>query len=361
MTFAQPLYLYLTPIAVGALALLLWWSERRRRGALARLGSPALVSRMMAGVNTRGRRWQRILWLVAATLLMIALARPQWGEQVETVSRQGVQLVVALDISTSMLADDIKPSRLERARLEIADLMQRLEGDEVALVLFSGASFVQFPLTSDYATARKFLEGAEPGVISKPGTNVGDALRTALNAFDAESGSQKVLLLITDGKAHDADTLRVAQEVADQGVRIYTIGFGSPEGAPVPQVDAFGRVAGTKLDAQGLPVISRLDEGTLQEIARIGGGVYARAETGGQELVVLTDALAQMQRGDVGETTDVRRMERFQLFLGLALAALLAATLIPDTLAARRKPQRAARAPAPAAAAKTPPATQRGG
>lgn len=352
MLFAQPLYLYLIPVVVGGLALLLWWSERQRRAALARLGSPALISRLSARVNTRGRDWQRILWLVAAALLMVALARPQWGEQVETIERQGLQLVVALDVSTSMLAGDIKPSRLERARLEIADLMQRLQGDEVALVLFSGASFVQFPLTSDYTTARKFLEGAKPGVISRPGTNVGDALRTSLNAFDSESGSQKVLLLISDGEAHDADTLRVAQEVADQGVRIYTIGFGSPEGAPVPQLDVFGRVVGTKLDAQGLPVISRLDEATLAQIARIGGGVYARAEAGGQELAVLTDALAQMQRGSVGETTDVRRIERFQIFLALALAALLGATLIPDALAPRRS--------VPAAPANVAPAPQRG-
>jgi Ca-activated chloride channel family protein len=323
-------------VAVGVLALLLWWSERRRHAALARLGNPALIRRMTAGVNTQGRRWQRILWLAATALLMVALARPQWGEQVETIERQGLQLVVALDVSTSMLADDIKPSRLERARLEIAELMQRLQGDEVALVLFSGASFVQFPLTSDYATARKFLEGAEPGVISRPGTDVGGALRTALNAFEAESESQKVVVLITDGEAHDAETLRAAQELADADVRIFTIGFGSPEGAAVPQVDVFGRVVGTKIDAQGLPVISKLDEATLQEIANIGGGIYSRAEAGGQELAMLTDALAQMQRGDVGETSDVRRIERFQLFLALALAALLAATLIPDTLAPRR-------------------------
>lgn len=345
--FANPLFLYTMPVVVGLLALLLVWSERRRRAALARLGSPALIQQLNAGVNARGRLWQRVFWLLAAALLMVALARPQWGEQVQTIERQGLQLVVALDVSTSMLADDIKPSRLERARLEVADLMQRLQGDEVALVLFSGASFVQFPLTSDYATARKFLAAAKPGVISKPGTNVGDALRTAMGAFDQESGSQKVLLLITDGEAHDTDTLRIAQEVADQGVKIYTIGFGSPEGAPVPQLDVFGRVVGTKLDAQGLPVISKLDEATLQQIADIGGGAYARAQAGGQELDALAAAMAQMQRASVGETQDIRRIERYQLFLALALAALLVATLIPDTIIKRRV-QAAPAAPAPA-------------
>lgn len=341
MIFADPIYLYLLPFVVGGLVALLAWSEQRRRAALAALGTPALIARLSRDVNWGGRRWQRVLWVIAAAALMVALARPQWGEQTETMQREGLQVVVALDVSASMLADDIKPTRLERARFEIADLMQRLDGDEVALVLFSGSSFVQFPLTSDYATARRFLQSAKPGVISKPGTNVGDALKTALGAFDETSGSQRVIVLITDGEAHDAGVLDAAQRAADQGVRLYTLGFGSPDGAPVPQFDRNGQFAGQKIDENGLPVVSRLDEATLQEIARIGSGQYWRATSVGSELDALVSDLAQLQHGSIGETQGVRRVERFQWFLALALAALVAAQMIPGRLASR--PERALR------------------
>ncbi len=346
MLFAEPIYLYLMPLVVGGLAALLLWSERRRRALLAQLGAPALIERLSRDVNHRGRRHRLLLWLVAAAALMLALARPQWGERIETVQSEGIQVVVALDISTSMLADDIKPTRLERARLEIAELMNRLDGDEVALVLFSGSAFVQFPLTSDYATARRFLESARPGVISKPGTNVSEALQAAHNAFDTNSSSQRVVVLITDGEAHDADALRTAQALADEGIRIDAIGFGSPEGAPVPQVDADGRVVGPRLDAIGAPLLTRLDEATLEEIARIGGGRYARAEASGQELDALIDALSRLQQGAMGERQDVRRVERFQLFLAIALGALGASMLVPD----RVPPRRAAPSLAPSSA-----------
>ena len=207
----------------------------------------------------------------------MALARPQWGAETQEVERKGVQVMVALDVSNSMLAQDVKPSRLERAKLEIADLMRRLGGDEVGLVLFSGASFIQFPLTSDYATAQSFLDDARPSVISKPGTDIGDAVRTALRGFDEHSNSQRVILLITDGEGHDPNSLDVVKQAAEEGVLFYTIGFGSPEGVPVPLVDDAGNVVGYKQDAAGETVLTRLDEKTLQEVARIGGGQYYRA------------------------------------------------------------------------------------
>lgn len=342
MGFVEPQYLYLAPLVLGGLIALFAWSEQRRRAALAALGNPALIARLTRGVNWAGRRWQRILWAVAAAALLVALARPQWGEQAETVQREGLQVVVALDISTSMLVDDLKPSRLERAKLEIADLMQRLDGDEVALVLFSGSSFVQFPLTSDYATARRFLEGARPGIISKPGTDVSDAFRTAMGAFDENSGSQRVILLITDGEAHDSNVLVTAQQIADQGVRLFTLGFGSPEGAPVPQIDINGQYVGMKIDEKGAPVISKLDETTLQEIARLGGGKYWRASAAGSELDELIGDLSRLQHGSISETEDVRRTERFQWFLAIAIGALVAGLLIPDRVGARPAPMPAA-------------------
>ncbi len=343
MSFGAPIYLLMIPLVGGLLGLLLLWSERARRDALGRLGNPALVARLTAGSNPR-RRWARALLAGGgALLLLFALARPQWGQEVRMVQREGLQVVVALDVSTSMLADDLKPNRLARAKLEIADLMERLDGDELALVLFSGASFVQFPLTSDYNTARQFLQGAAPGAISQPGTNVGDAIATTLGAFDENSGAQKVLVIVTDGEAHDADALTQAQAAADAGVRIFTVGMGSPDGAPVPQLDAFGNVVGQKIGTDGAPVVTRLDEATLQQIAEIGGGSYALATPGGEHLDALQAALDSMQEGEFGEQTDVRRIERFQPFAALALLLLAAATLLPVST------RKSVEAPVPAA------------
>ncbi len=183
MTFGSPTYLYGLFLIPAAIVFLLW-AERQRRRAIARVGEPALIARLSDSVNTRGRRIKLVLWIGALTLLIIALARPQWGEVKQSVSQKGVQVMVALDVSKSMLAQDLKPDRLTRAKMEIDQLMNHLNGDEVGLAAFSGASFVLFPLTSDYNTARSFLDSANPGVVSRPGTAIGEAIRTAMRGFD---------------------------------------------------------------------------------------------------------------------------------------------------------------------------------
>lgn len=329
MTFAEPTFLYallLLPVA----ALFLLWATRRRQAALTRLGNPALVEKLSATVNWRGRRWQTWLWFLALTLSVIALARPQWGTKIEVVEQQGVQTMVALDVSKSMLAEDVKPDRLSRAKLEIADLMNHLGGDEVGLVLFSGASFIQFPLTSDYATARGFLDSARPEVISKPGTAIGDAIRTAMSGFDLKRASQKVIILITDGEDHEADTLAMAQKAADEGIILYTIGFGSPEGEPIPEYNDQGQAIGYKKDQQGEVVLSKLDEATLQRIAQIGHGQYYRASADGSEVTALISELSQLQKAKLAKQFETRGVERFQSFLLIVLAAMMAIELIPD-------------------------------
>ncbi|MGB4868404.1 MAG: VWA domain-containing protein, partial [Candidatus Promineifilaceae bacterium] len=237
MTFAKPTFLYFLAL-IPLFALFLVWANNRRKADLSRLGDRTLIDRLSAGINWQGRRWRSVLWLVALALIIIALARPQWGSEVQTINQEGLQVMVALDVSQSMLAEDIKPNRLERAKLEISDLMDRLNGDEIGLVLFSGASFIQFPLTSDYNTARMYLDGANPSVISRPGTAIGDAIRTAVSGFDESLDSQKVLVVISDGEDRETDPQAAAQEAADQGILIYTIGFGTPEGEPVPETDA---------------------------------------------------------------------------------------------------------------------------
>jgi Ca-activated chloride channel family protein len=332
MTFVQPIFLYSLIFVLPLVAAFVIWAGRRQKAALAQLGNPALVQRLSATVNWRGRRWQTALWFVALTMLMASLARPQWGSETHETKQQGIEVMVALDVSNSMLAQDIKPDRLSRAKLEIADLMNRLGGNEIGLVLFSAASFVQFPLTNDYGTARSFLENARPTVISKQGTNIGDAIRTALAGFDLKRNSQKVIVLVTDGENLEGDALAMVEQAAQQGVKLYTIGFGSPEGEPIPELNDRGEITGYKKDEQGQVVMSRLDEATLQKIAEIGGGKYYRAATDGSELAALAAELDSLQKGELSTQLETWGIERFQSFLWLALAALVVMELIPDRI-----------------------------
>lgn len=342
MTFANPLFLYLLLILLPMMALFMLWTGRNHKAALIRLGNPVLVRRLSSSVNWRGRRWHMALWFVALTMLLVSLARPQWGAETREVEQEGIEVMVALDVSNSMLAQDIKPDRLSRAKLEIADLMDRLGGDEIGLVLFSGASFIQFPLTSDYATARTFLDNARPEVISKQGTNIGDAIRTAMSGFDLNRSSQKVIVLITDGENLAGDAPAMAQHAADQGIMIYTIGFGSAEGEPVPEYNALGEVMGYKRDKNGEVVISKLDEATLQQLARIGGGKYFQATVDGSELSALVAELNALQKGELASRVETWSIERFQSFLWVALITLVVMEFIPDRMRQKAAQKRAA-------------------
>ena len=337
MIFAKPNYLLLL-LVLPAAGFFLLWAKRSQNRALKQLGDNALIKKLTANINWRGRKWRMFLWFATVALLIISLARPQWGSEVHEINQEGLQVMVALDVSQSMLAQDIKPNRLDRAKLEIADLMHKLDGDEIGLVLFSGASFIQVPLTSDYNTALTYLDSADPGVISRPGTVIGDAIRTAMLGFDPDLASQKVLILMTDGEDHETNPLEAAQEVADQGVLIYSIGFGTPLGEPVPVTDNRGDIIGYKQDQQGNVVLSKLDEDTLQSIAQIGKGRYYRASADGRELNSLLSEIDKLQKAQLQSRFDIRYTERFQIFLGLALLALIIAELIPDRRIKRSSP-----------------------
>jgi Ca-activated chloride channel family protein len=331
MVFAHPQFLMLL-ILVPLTALLIAWAGKKRNQALNRLGDDKLIHRLTATINWRGRRWQTALSLIALSLLIITLARPQWGTEVREIDQEGLQVMIALDVSQSMMAEDIKPNRLERAKLEIADLTQRLDGDEIGIALFSGASFLQVPLTSDYQTALTYLDSAGPNSISRPGTVIGDAIKTAISGFDPDLSSQKVLIIMTDGEDRETDPVSAAQEAADEDILIYTIGFGTPEGEPVPVTDGQGNILGYKEDEQGQVVLSQLDESTLSGIAQTGNGKYYRATADGQELDELLAEIDNLQRVQLQSRFEVRHIERFQIFLGLAIAALVIGELIPERL-----------------------------
>lgn len=340
MTFGAPQYLWALaalPVLVG----FVWWMSARRQASVLRIGDPALIERLSASVNRGARLRRAVLWFVGAGLVIAALARPQWGSDVEVVEHRGVQVMVALDISRSMLAQDVKPSRLDRAKLEISDLMSRLTGDEIGIVLFSGASFIQFPITFDYATARTYLSHAHPDAITRQGTVIAEAIETAMTGFSDQRTGQKVIVVMTDGENHEGDPVEEARRAASEGAVVYTIGFGSVQGEPLPEYDESGALAGFREDAQGDVVISRLDEETLVRVAEAGGGRYFRAA----DPDAISDLAAEIQSFE-DETLESEfsrtKIERFQIFLLAGVLALAAAEVMTDRFSIRIGRRRAA-------------------
>ena len=298
------------------------------------------MRRLTANVNTKGRLIGRGLTVAALALAIVALARPQWGESLQTVEREGVQIIIALDVSRSMLAEDVKPSRLVRAKLEIADLMQRLQGDEVGLVLFSGAAFLQFPLTFDYLSAKNFIENANTEMITRQGTNIAQAIEVSGRSFSEELISQKVILIITDGENQDGDAIEAAREARDDGTLIYTIGVGTADGEPIPLRSPRGRLIEYVQDRQGNMVFSRLDENMLRSVAEAGGGKFIRLEGSTNAVSQFTEELAALEKASVGSEVEATKIERFQIFAFASILLLIAGEVIPDR---RRNRERAGR------------------
>ena len=329
MKFAQPAYLWLL-ILLPITAAFFWLVGRNRRRALARLGNPTLLTRLSASVSFTKRHWKQALILFTLLCLTVALARPQLGSRLERVEQRGIEVVIALDTSSSMLAQDLEPNRLEQAKLAIADLMDMVPGAQFALVVFAGESFIQFPLTADVGAALMLINAADTSIVSLPGTAIGDAIRTSLRAFNERSVGQRVLVLFTDGEDHDTDPMGAAEEAAEAGVMIYPIGFGNPAGEPIPEFDAQGDLAGYKKGEQGNTVLSRLDEATLRLIARTTGGEYFRATPGGQEMRDLADEISALRHGETEGKMLVQHIERFQIPVALALMGLIAEFMLSD-------------------------------
>lgn len=325
--------LWLLPV----LLLFQLWTFRRRDQLLRRFVEPALAARLVAGVS-RPRQILRAGMISAAVgLALLSLAGVRAGYSWEEVRRSGVDLVVALDVSRSMQVQDASDSedltRLERAQREVSDLLGRLEGDRVALVPFAGTAFIECPLTLDYGAASLFLRDLDTDRIPVRGTAIGKAIRTSLRAFEgAGSRDNQAILLITDGEDHSGKAMRAAEEAAEAGVRIFVIGIGRDEGAPIPTADG-----GLLRDRKGELVLSRLDEPTLQRIALNTGGTYVRSVTGDVDLETIYNQGIKSRLADQ-ELESARRKrwnDRFQWLLGLSLLLLLLEPLVPES---RRRP-----------------------
>lgn len=319
------------------LAALLWVAGRRRRRALERFADALLADRLAASVSPTLRRVKTGLAVAALGFAMLALARPQFGTRVETVRSVGQDIIVAVDLSRSMLAQDVAPSRLERARLSILRLLGRLDGDRIGLVAFAGDAFVQSPLTIDYAAAALFLDAMEPDLMPVQGTDLGAALRVSLDAFEESAGEARVLVVVTDGEDHEGTFQDEVERAVAMGVRIHTVGVGSAEGVPIPVVDAGGRPQRFLRDEDGNVVTTRLDEATLRAVAEGTGGRYVRVGTGGTAFDDLMEELA----GGEGVELDTRQVtqyeEQYAYFLGLAFLLLLIDAALPERRRSRNR------------------------
>ena len=322
--------LLLAYVLVPLLALFLWHAVRRRRRAVARFGNTVLMERLSKSINHRARAAKAVLLLITTAMLVTALARPQFGTRVETVRRAGQDIVVALDVSASMLAEDVVPNRLERAKHAVRSLIDMLEGDRIGLVAFAGQAFVQSPLTVDYGAATMFLNAMDPDLIPVPGTDLGAAMEKSLDAFVAEDAQHRVLILITDGEDHLGDIDPQVERALEQGVRIHTVGIGSTDGVPIPQFDDTGRRRGFLRDDDGEVVTTRLDEATLEDISRRTGGRFYRASAGQSELELLADEIAGMEDRELDAQQFTQFEEQYQIFLGLALVLLTIEVLVPE-------------------------------
>jgi Ca-activated chloride channel family protein len=278
--------------------------------------------------KTRLQPWATLLMWLCALCVALALTRPQWGLLEQTIQQEGLDIVIAIDLSSSMRANDLRPSRIENARRELAFLVEELSGNRIGLVGFAGSAFLFCPLTLDTDAVEMFLGEMTIEAVPVPGTSLGEAVRVAMETFklsEDDKGGSKVILLLTDGEDHESRPVELAKQAKEAGIVIDTIGIGTPEGAIVP--DAYG---GVVKDDTGQPVESKLDGATLKEMAEITGGMFLRIDSDSDGLNSYLSRLRKRQKRSFGSKTEVLRQERFPLFLGLATFLFLLALIVEE-------------------------------
>lgn len=315
--FGEPVYLYLL-IVIPILVILYLYSNYRRRKKLRRYGDMELLRHLMPEVSRF--RPDIKFWLTLAALVMVIfmLAQPQFGSKMETVKRQGIETVVALDVSNSMMAQDVAPSRLEKSKKLISRLVETFNNDKVAMIVFAGEAFTQLPITSDYVSAKMFLETISPSLISTQGTDIRAAIDLAMKSFTPNEGVGRAIVLITDGENHEGGAIEAAQEAVKKGVHVFVLGVGSPDGSPIP-VEGSNEF---RRDKDGNVVVTRLNEDMCREIARAGGGMYVRVDNTNNAERALNAEISKLAKADVETQVFTEFNEQFQVLAWLALILL---------------------------------------
>lgn len=326
--FEEPAYLYLL-LLLPLLAAFYLYSNYRRRKNIRKFGDPELMAQLMPDVSKYRPDVKFWMVFVAIGLFSVLLARPQFGSKLETVKRQGVEVMIALDISNSMLAQDVQPSRLQKAKRLVAQLVDKMENDKVGMIVFAGDAFTQLPITSDYISAKMFLESIDPSLISKQGTAIGAAINLASRSFTPQEGVGRAVIVITDGENHEGGAVEAAQEAAEKGMQVFVLGVGSPDGSPIPAEDGSNNF---RRDKDGNVIVTRLNEQMCQEIAKAGNGMYIRVDNTNSAEKVLNNEIAKLSKADVESQVYTEFDEQFQ-----ALAWLMLILLVVEMLILERK------------------------
>lgn len=314
-------YLYLLGIIPALIALFILAGIWRKR-AIKRFGDLPLMQRLTPTRSVVRPIAKAVLVTLAAFFLIIAMANPQMGRKLETVKREGVEIMIALDVSNSMMAEDIKPNRLEQAKLAISQLIKRLQNDKLGLIVFAGQAYVQLPLTTDYSAARLFLNSVNTSIVPVQGTAIGAAIELALESFDPDTEGNKALVIISDGENHEENAMENAQKAAESGIQVHTIGIGSPQGVPIPVYNTMGR-KDFRRDNEGNVVITKLNESMMRELAAVGDGTYVKANNVTAALRLIFNKINELEKQEFGTAKVADYESWYQIPLAICLFFLV--------------------------------------
>lgn len=315
--------LILIPLVLGVYVGVAWWRDRK----LAQLGELELLGRLTP-LYSKYKQWTKaVLSLLALTLLIVGWSNPQWGTKKEKVTRKSIDVFLGLDISNSMLAEDIAPSRMSRTQNFTTKLIQELTGERIGLILFAGNAYLQMPLTTDYAAAELFVRSANPSQAPAQGTAISEAIDLAERTFPEDNKNHKVLILLSDGENHDEEALDRARTAASNGLLVFTIGVGTPDGGPIPM--KFGNRRDYKRDNQGNPIVTQLNESMLSDLANAGNGSYFNLAEGEKIVEALKTSLERVEKRELEQRSFSEFESYYQYFVGLALLLLIIEFLIP--------------------------------
>lgn len=331
MRFAHPEYIFIVLFFSAAMIVFYFWAFRIRRRDLEKFAQQDLLKEILSSLDINRKKLKTAMLIAACVFSLFALLRPQWGFRWEEVKRKGLDILIALDTSKSMLAEDVKPNRLERSKLAINDLLKDVRGDRLGLIAFAGSAFLQCPLTLDYNGFLLSLNSVDTDTIPRGGTSISSAIREAIKSYAGGQKKYKVLIIITDGEDHEGDPLKAAGEAKKEGIVIFCIGIGTKEGDLLPVINESTGAKGFLKDREGNVVKSRLDEEMLQKIALETGGVYVRATNTEFGLDLLyRERLSRMEKRELLGKMNKHYDERYQIFLGIAVILLLTELFTSD-------------------------------